>query len=80
MPTDRYTLNQIALVNLLGYTKKEIEAVELSQEVMIEAGVKFAVLFYDGDFKISMHNLNNMEQTAIIDQLVKEYNFCLKGV
>ena len=80
MQTDKYTLNHIALVNLLGYTKKEIEAVELSQEVMIEAGVKFAVLFYDGDFKISMHNLNNMEQTAIIDQLVKEYNFCLKGV
>ena len=80
MPKTSYTVNNVAIVNLLGYTKKEKEAVDLSHEAMIAAGIKFADLFFDGDFKISMHNLDAREQQAVIDEITMEYNFCVRGV
>lgn len=80
MPKTSYTVNNVAIVNLLGYTRKEKEAVDLSHEAMIDAGIKFAVLFFDGDFKISMHNLTEQEQQAVIDEITSEYNFCVRGV
>ena len=79
MSTNRYSLEEIVIINTLGYTKREKEAVDLAMTPMIEAGVKFAVLCFEDGFMLQMHNLNEQEQQAVIDETIAEYNFCLKN-
>lgn len=79
MQTTSYSLKDIVIVNTLGYTKREKEAADLAMTPMIEAGVKFAVLCYEDGFMLQMHNLSEIEQQAVIDETISEYNFCLKN-
>ena len=77
MPTSRYIVEKIVIINTLGFTKREKEATELALIPMIEAGVKFAVLCFDDGFLLQCHNLSEQEQKSVLDELIEEYHFCL---
>lgn len=79
MPTNSYSINSIAIVNTLGFNKREKEAANLALNPMIEAGVKFAVLCFDEGFLLQCHNMNEQERKSVLDEIVAEYNFCLKN-
>lgn len=79
MPTTAYTLENIAIVNTLGYNAKEKEATNLALVPLIEAGVKFAVLCFDDGFMLQCHNLTEQEQKSVLDEIVAEYHFCLRN-
>lgn len=79
MPTNIYTLNNIIIVNTLGYNKREKEAADLALAPMVEAGVKFAVLCFDDGFLLQCHNLSEQEQKSVLDEIVSEYHFCLRN-
>lgn len=80
MKTKNYKISEIPVLSLLGFTRKEKEATMLAIRPLISAGVKFAVLLFDEDFELYMHNLTDQEQEGMKREIQEQYRLVVRDL
>ena len=73
-------MKDIEYINLLGYNRKETEAVQSALNPMIRHGKRLVVLYFDGEFKLALHNISDKDGKAVIKRITKEFRFYAEGV